>query len=75
MNDLYLEIIEPSTFITNFENENDFKEWLELGTIQDLKCTLKAFEVAELYELCIIIKKSLVKMQGTKYGISNTDIN
>ena len=58
MNDEYLSIIEPKEFIKNF-TKDEFIEWLKQGTKQDLKCTLKQFEDAELYEICILIKKEI----------------
>lgn len=58
MNDEYLSIIEPKEFIKNFTKE-EFKEWLKQGTKQDLECTLKQFEDAELYEICILIKNEI----------------
>lgn len=29
-----------------------FEDWLILGSLKDLECTLKAFEGAEMYEDC-----------------------
>ena len=58
MNTEYLEIIDPTEFIKNF-TQVEFKEWLKQGTKEDLECTLKQFEDAELYEICILIKNEI----------------
>lgn len=64
INSLYKQIIDPKNIRSQFKSEQEFISWLETGTIEDLKCTLKAFEDAEMYEDCLIIN-NLVKMQGT----------
>ena len=66
INSIYEKIIEPPNIRANFKSEIEFISWLETGTVEDLKCTLKAFEDSELYEDCLIIKNTLVKMQDTK---------
>jgi len=68
-------IIEPFNLRANFSSDEDFIAWLETGTIKDLECTLHAFCEEEMYEDCIIIKNTLVKMQGAKDAINNTDTN
>lgn len=75
MNDIYLEIIEPNKIITNFETIEDFEEWLELGTKEDLLATLKAFEEAELYEYCQIILNRVKMHDLLKNATSNSNIN
>jgi folate-dependent tRNA-U54 methylase TrmFO/GidA len=50
-------IIEPSTFINNFKDKEEFKQWLHTGLINDCKACLKAFENADMYEYCIIIQE------------------
>jgi hypothetical protein len=75
INEAYKEIIEPQNIRNQFKSEEEFISWLETGTTEDLKCALKVFEDAEMYEDCVIIN-NLVKMQGTRSnGTSNTDIN
>ena len=70
INSIYEKIIEPKNIRSHFKSIEEFKSWLETGTIEDLKCTLKAFENAEMYEDCVIIN-NLVKTHGT----SNTNID
>ena len=65
INEAYENIIDPKNIRYQFKSEQEFISWLEIGTIEDLKCTLKAFENTEMYEDCLIIN-NLVKMQGTK---------
>ena len=73
INEAYEKLIDPKNIRSQFKSVEEFKSWLETGTIEDLKCTLKAFENAEMYEDCVIIN-NLVKMQGTnKNGIRNSD--
>ena len=70
INSIYEKIIEPKSIRSHFKSIEEFESWLETGTIEDLKCTLNAFEDAEMYEDCVIIN-NLVK----KHGTSNTDVN
>ena len=70
INALYLQVIDPKNIRSHFKTNDEFISWLETGTIEDLKCTLQAFEIAEMYEDCITIN-NLVK----KHGTSNTDFN
>ena len=53
----YLNIIEPENLIQEFKNDEEFIEWLNLGTKEDLKHCLMAFIKAELYHHCTIINK------------------
>ena len=65
INEAYEKLIEPKNIRSHFKSIEEFESWLETGTIDDLKCTLKAFEDAEMYEDCITIN-NLVKTQDTK---------
>ena len=56
MNDVYLELIKPQNLRSKIK---DFEDWLELGTLEDLKCTLKVFETEEMFEECVIIKNKV----------------
>lgn len=56
---IYQDLIEPSVFINNFTSEDEFKQWLIMGTKEDLQHTLKAFEKAEMYEQCITINNMI----------------
>ena len=73
INEVYEKLIEPKNIRSHFKSIEEFESWLETGTIDDLKCTLKAFEDSELYEDCLIIKNTLVKMQDTNYDASNSN--
>lgn len=53
----YLDLIQPNNLIELFDTEEEFIAWLELGTEKDLECTLKEFELYEMYEYCPLIKK------------------
>lgn len=64
INEAYEQIIEPSNIRGYFKTEQEFVSWLETGSFEDLRCTLKAFEDAEMYEDCIIINR--VMMHDTK---------
>lgn len=55
----YEHIIEPCNIREQFDTETDFIDWLKLGSIKDLECTLLAFENSEMYEDCILIKNVL----------------
>ena len=65
INTLYLQVIDPKNIRSHFKTNDEFIAWLETGSIEDLKCTLKVFEDAEMYEDCITIN-NLVKTQDTK---------
>ena len=53
---MYNRLIEPSTLIKHFNSESEFRDWLAMGTQQDLMCTLEVFEQSQMYEECMIIK-------------------
>jgi hypothetical protein len=60
MNDAYLEIIKPQNLRPKIK---DFGEWLDLGTLEDLKCALRVFETEEMFEDCVIIKNKIDKYE------------
>jgi hypothetical protein len=62
----YEKIIEPFSIRSHFKSEDEFISWLESGSLQDLKCTLQAFENAELYEDCIIIQNVIKDLSLAK---------
>lgn len=68
LNQIFEELIVPTNFIKNFKEESDFKEWCEMGTVEDLLCTLERFkEYEELYEYCAIIVNIIKEKQnGTR---------
>lgn len=64
MNDVYLTIINPKSLIQSFKTRQNFEDWLDLGTREDLIWTLKAFEKEELYEICLIIKNKILTLHS-----------
>lgn len=58
LNQAYEELCDPK-YIRSIQTESQFIQWCNIGTIQDLECTLKVFEDAEMYEDCILIKQVL----------------
>ena len=61
IDEAYQKLIEPQNIRSHFKSEDEFVSWLETGSIEDLKCTLKVFENAEMYEDCVIISKEINK--------------
>lgn len=53
----YLDLIKPINFIQVFKDDEEFKGWARLGTIEDLGWAIKAFEKDELYKHCNILKQ------------------
>lgn len=68
INKIYENIIEPQNIRSYFKSKEDFASWLDTGEVEDLKCTLRAFELNEMYEDCVIIKNKLDAISDT-----NTD--
>lgn len=58
LNQAYEELCEPS-YIRSIQTEEQFIQWCNIGTGKDLECALKVFELAEMYEDCILIKQVL----------------
>lgn len=58
----YKYIQDPINLVENFDTKKEFEDWLSLGTKEDLKHTLKAFEQSELYEYCVIIRDKIKEM-------------
>jgi predicted methyltransferase len=66
LNQRYAELIDPINFIKLFKTTDEFIEWAQLGTAEDLICTIAEFEKAELYEYCDILRQvhdSLINKQ------------
>ena len=53
---MYIDLINPTVLIEHFEDEDDFLDWLRIGTVEEMGWALKAFEAAELYRYCKLIK-------------------
>lgn len=62
MEEMYLELIQPSNLIELFENTDEFRDWLQMGTTEEMGWALKAFEREELYGYCMIIKEEMSKI-------------
>jgi len=58
LNQAYEEMIDPR-YMRSIQNDEQFNQWCDLGTVQDLECALVVFENAEMYEDCIIIKNKI----------------
>lgn len=56
---LYLSLIQPEKLIQHFPTDMEFIEWLTLGTADELQWCLKAFEEAELFSHCALIKQQI----------------
>jgi len=59
LNQKYTELINPINFIKLFGTTDEFIEWAQLGSTEDLLCTISEFEKAELYEYCGILRQVL----------------
>ena len=56
---MYLDLIQPNKLIQHFPTDMEFVEWLNLGTADELQWCLKAFEQAELFSHCQLIKQQI----------------
>lgn len=59
MEEMYLDLIQPSNLIELFESTDDFRDWLRMGNIVEMQWALRAFERDELYSYCKIIKEEI----------------
>lgn len=55
----YEELINPNYFVTLFTDYKHFYTWCLDGDKDSLKCMLKEYEKAELYEYCALILKAI----------------
>ena len=58
LNQAYEELCEPR-HIRSIQPAELFLLWCNIVTVKDLECALKVFELAEMYEDCILIKQVL----------------
>lgn len=58
---MYSELVQPSKLIEYFEDAAEFREWAELGTPDDIRAALIAFEKDELYDHCKVLKEVLLE--------------
>ena len=56
---MYIDLVNPKVLLEHFESEEDFIDWLRIGTVEEMGWALKAFEKEELYKHCAIIKKEI----------------
>ena len=56
LNQAYEEMCDPK-YIRSIQSDEQFKQWCNVGTIEDLECALLVFEKHEMYEDCLIIKR------------------
>lgn len=64
--EIYLDLISPQNFRSNFKTKRAFVEWLEFGTITDLECTLEKFIQADQFEDCALIRDMINKKKLNK---------
>jgi len=64
--EIYLELISPQNFRSNFKTKRAFIEWLEFGTIKDLECTLEKFVESQMYEDACLIRDMINKKKLNK---------
>ena len=61
---MYLDLIQPKKLVEHFEDEEEFREWLRIGTTEEMRWALRAFESEELYRYCKIIKEEIENSQN-----------
>jgi len=59
LEDMYIDLVNPTILIEHFEDDKDFLDWLRMGTIEEMGWALKAFVREELYHHCNLIKKEM----------------
>lgn len=66
LEEIFLDLISPQNFRSNFNTKKDFIEWLRYGSVEDLQCTLKKFVQAEMYEDCALIRDMIKRKKFKK---------
>jgi len=61
----YNELINPVN-IRKIQTDEQFVEWCNSGSIEDLECTLRVFVEAEMYEDCAVIRDVLQRKTEKK---------
>lgn len=56
MIDSYEQLINPNNFIHCFDTLEEFKDWANLGTPEEIDWAIAAFEKTELFVHCSILK-------------------
>ena len=56
---MYIDLIQPKNLVEYFIDDEDFREWVQMGTSEEMRWALKAFERDELYRYCKIIKEEI----------------
>jgi len=65
--EIYLELISPQNFRSNFKTKRAFIEWLEFGTIKDLECTLEKFVESQMFEDSCLIRDVINNKKFLKF--------
>lgn len=58
------QLIQPQKLVDYFTTNEEFIKWAEGGTPSDLRACLMAFERAELFDHCKMIKEVLNQKEG-----------
>ena len=53
----YSELINPNKMIELFNTDQEFKEWAEMGTPEDIRAALIAFEKENYLIIALFLKK------------------
>ena len=61
---MYIDMIQPKNLVEYFTDDEDFREWVQMGTSEEMRWALKAFERDELYRYCKIIKEEIDLLDG-----------
>lgn len=62
----YSKLIQPKKIIGYFETVEKFKEWVDASNASDLRACLIAFEKAELFDHCTIIKEAINQKENVQ---------
>ena len=55
--DSYMALINPHTLVQTFDSMQEFEDWANIGTKEDVQCALDKFEEQELFEHCAVLKQ------------------
>lgn len=66
LEEIFLDLISPQVFRKNFKTKNEFKEYLEFRSIDNLETLLDKFIENELFEDCCLIRDTINKKKLKK---------